>query len=75
MLGPRLVECALVLTQLSGLSAEEIFGSIDAQKLRSSMTLFAVAAPGESVFQDVLVEYFGGARDTLTEASRSPAHA
>ena len=67
VLGPRLVECALILTQLSGLTAAEIFGSVDAQKLRSSMTLFAIAAPGELVFQDVLGQYFGGARDVLTE--------
>ena len=67
MLGPRLVECARILTQLSGLTAEEIFGSVDAQKLRSSMTLFAIAAPDELVFQDVLGQYFGGVRDGLTE--------
>ncbi len=66
VLGPRLVECALLLTQLSGLTAEEIFGSVDAQKLRSSMTLFALAAPDESVFQDVLSQYFGGVKDALT---------
>ena len=66
VLGRRLVECALMLTQLTGLTAEGIFGSVDAQKLRSSMTLFAIAAPDESVFQDVLVKYFGGV-DVLTE--------
>ena len=31
------------------------------------MTLFAIAAPGEAVFQDVLGQYFGGVRDVLTE--------
>ena len=67
VLGPRLVECALVLTQLSGVSAEEILGSVDAQKLRSSMTLFAIAAPDEPVFQAVLDQYFGGVGDLLTE--------
>jgi uncharacterized protein (DUF1810 family) len=67
VLGPRLVECALILTQLTGLTAEEVFGSVDAQKLRSSMTLFANAAPDEPVFQDVLEQYFGGVRDVLTE--------
>ena len=67
VLGPRLVECALILTQLSGSTAEAILGSVDAQKLRSSMTLFAIAAPDESVFQDVLDRYFGGVRDDLTE--------
>jgi len=67
VLGLRLVECARILTQLSGATAEEVFGAVDAQKLRSSMTLFAIAAPDELVFQDVLGQYFGGARDSLTE--------
>ena len=67
VLGPRLIECARILTQLNGPTAEEIFGSVDAQKLRSSMTLFAIAAPDEAVFQDVLGQYFGGMRDVLTE--------
>jgi uncharacterized protein (DUF1810 family) len=40
VLGPRLRECTSILVDLSGRTAEQIFGSIDAQKLRSSMTLF-----------------------------------
>jgi uncharacterized protein (DUF1810 family) len=67
VLGPRLVECARILTQLSGLTAREIFGSVDAQKLRSSMTLFASAAPDNRLFQAVLDQYFGGARDVHTD--------
>ncbi len=66
VLGPRLVECALILTQLTGMTAEQVFGSVDAQKLRSSMTLFASAAPHEPAFQDVLDRYFDGERDDLT---------
>lgn len=37
-------------------------------KLRSSMTLFEAAAPGEPVFADVLEKYFGGERDDATLA-------
>ena len=66
VLGPRLLECARTLTQLSGLSAEQIFGSVDAQKLKSSMTLFAHAAPDEPLFRDVLARYFDGAEDQET---------
>ena len=66
VLGPRILECARTLTQLSGLSALEIFGSVDAQKLKSSMTLFARAAPDQSLFQDVLARYFDGAEDQET---------
>ncbi len=51
----------------SGSSAEQILGGIDAMKLRSSMTLFALAAPGEAVFDEVLERYFGGERDEATE--------
>jgi uncharacterized protein (DUF1810 family) len=66
VLGPRLVECARVLTELAGTSAREVFGPVDAQKLRSSMTLFARAAPDEPHFANVLTQYFGGAEDPAT---------
>jgi len=66
VLGPRLAECARALTELSGNNADEVFGPVDAQKLRSSMTLFALAAPEQSVFQHVLDEYFGGEADEAT---------
>ena len=67
VLGARLRECAGVLLGLSGLSAFDIFGGIDAIKLRSSMTLFARAAPDEPVFAAVLDRYFGGAADPETD--------
>jgi uncharacterized protein (DUF1810 family) len=72
VLGPRLVECAEALTTLSGRTAEEIFGSIDAMKLRSSMTLFARAAPDEAVFTKVQHQYFGGSPDELTDRLLRP---
>ena len=67
VLGPRLVECARIVSELEGRSAEDIFGGIDAIKLRSSMTLFARADPGNPEFQAVLDSYFGGAPDSATE--------
>jgi uncharacterized protein (DUF1810 family) len=67
VLGPRLTECAQVLNAVAdGTSATEIFGPIDAMKLRSSMTLFAAAAPTEQVFTDVLTRYFEGEADPAT---------
>lgn len=66
VLGPRLVECAAVLSRLPGGDAGVVLGPVDAQKLRSSMTLFARAAPRERVFQDVLDQYFGGEPDEGT---------
>jgi len=68
VLGPRLVECATILTELGAGSAEEILGAIDARKLRSSVTLFLRADPGASVFAEVLDKYFGGMADPATDA-------
>jgi len=67
VLGPRQLECAGILTALSGRTAEDIFGGIDAMKLRSSMTLFLHAAPDERIFGSVLSQYFGGVPDPATE--------
>jgi uncharacterized protein (DUF1810 family) len=67
VLGPRLRECARILTELGGTDAQEILGRLDALKLRSSMTLFARAAPEEPLWRQVLDRYFGGVPDTRTE--------
>jgi uncharacterized protein (DUF1810 family) len=66
VLGPRLVEAARVLTGLPGGDPVAVFGSVDALKLRSSMTLFAHAADGEPVFAEVLARFYGGAEDEAT---------
>ena len=66
VLGPRLLECAGIVAETGGASAEEILGPVDALKLRSSMTLFAVAAPEEPVFQQVLDQLYDGTPDPLT---------
>jgi len=67
LLGERLRECARALEALdSGASATDIFGSTDALKLRSSLTLFAEAAGPGSIFEHLLGKYFDGQRDELT---------
>jgi uncharacterized protein (DUF1810 family) len=66
-LGPRLRESAAVVHGLPATSAGEVFGSIDAVKLRSSMTLFLRADPAEPVFQRVLDHYFDGVPDPATD--------
>jgi uncharacterized protein (DUF1810 family) len=67
VLGRRLRECARIVADTEGSSAERIFGPVDAMKLRSSMTLFAAADdPRESVFRAVLAKYFGGVPDEAT---------
>jgi uncharacterized protein (DUF1810 family) len=67
VLGPRLLECAGTVVNLQGPNAEQIFGVIDAQKLRSSMTLFMGATSAEPVFARVIERYFDGIPDSATE--------
>ncbi len=71
VLGPRLAESARVLTGVSGRSADQIFGGLDAQKLRSSMTLFLRAAAAGtadgSPFTQVLSQYFDAQPDPATD--------
>jgi uncharacterized protein (DUF1810 family) len=43
-----------------------VLGPVDAQKLHSSMTLFARAGPHERAFRDVLHRYFGDRPDDGT---------
>jgi uncharacterized protein (DUF1810 family) len=67
VLGPRLRECCEAVLALEGVSAEDVFGSVDAMKLRSSMTLFHRAAPDERVFAAVLERLFDGRPDAATD--------
>jgi uncharacterized protein (DUF1810 family) len=72
VLGPRLRACAETLLGLPATDPVQVLGSVDAQKLRSSMTLFSLAAPQEAAFRDVLELCFEGQVDPLT-ASRVAA--
>ena len=67
-LGARLRECAELVLATRGRTAVEIFGSTDALKLCSCMTLFHRAAPDEPVFARVLDRYYGGVADEATDA-------
>jgi uncharacterized protein (DUF1810 family) len=67
VLGPRLEESARALLQRTGGSARDIFGGIDAMKLRSSMTLFHRADPDNALYTEVLDRYFGGELDSDTD--------
>jgi uncharacterized protein (DUF1810 family) len=66
VLGPRLRACAQVLAGLPTSDPVAVLGSVDAQKLRSSMTLFALVAPDEPVFRGVLDRWFAGQDDPGT---------
>jgi len=67
ILGPRLRECARLVLAVEGRTAEEILGSTDAMKLRSSMTLFHRAAPNEADIALVLDRYYSGVADPATD--------
>lgn len=68
VLGPRLLECVDALLSWPGSDPVTVLGDVDALKLRSSMTLFAHADPGEPRFTAVLQQYFGGHEDAATTA-------
>ncbi len=68
VLGARLRECASFIVSSKARTADEILGSLDALKLRSSMTLFLRAAPDEPLFQQVLDRYCRGIPDAATDA-------
>lgn len=64
VLGQRLRECVRALDDLSDTSAEQVLGTVDAMKLRSSLTLFeAAGAP----FGGTIERWFGQ-RDDRTLA-------
>lgn len=66
VLGQRLREISGALLELRGSDPVAVFGGIDSMKLKSSMTLFALAAPDDPLFQQVLDKYYGGEQDALT---------
>ncbi len=66
LLGPRLRESTRLVLDVEGRDAHTIFGAPDDLKFRSSMTLFAHAAPQEILFRDALEKYYGGVEDPAT---------
>ena len=67
VLGPRLRECAALTLASRVDSAERMLGSVDARKLRSSMTLFHRADPADGLFAQVLERFFAGEADAATD--------
>lgn len=66
VLGRRLGECLTALENLPRASAQEIFGSVDASKLHSSLTLF-MRADGGRLFEAALQRWFRGQPDKATD--------
>ncbi len=67
VLGRRLHEATDRLLSLSGISATEVLGAVDAMKLRSSMTMFHRAEPDDPALRGVLDRYFDGELDEATD--------
>lgn len=65
-LGGRLLECVTALQDLTHADAEAVLGSVDAKKLRSSLTLYMRAGGGE-LFETALQRWFSGKADERTD--------
>jgi uncharacterized protein (DUF1810 family) len=65
-LGTRLIEISNALLETEDKTANQIFGSPDDVKLKSSMTLFGALGNTDPVFQRVLDKYFNGTKDQRT---------
>lgn len=66
ILSRRLYDLCDILLTHQDKSALDIFGDIDAMKLKSSMTLFAFASHDGSIFHAVLDKFFNGEMDEAT---------
>ena len=66
VLSGRLYEACNELLKHKDMSALEIFGDIDEMKLKSSMTLFALASEDSTIFDEVLRCFFDGEMDEAT---------
>ena len=66
LLGPRYRESVAALQDLVSTTAGAVFGAVDAAKLRSSLTLFAEAAPDDQLLAAALQRWFRGERDERT---------
>jgi uncharacterized protein (DUF1810 family) len=60
LLGERLRKVARLMLERAPQPAEAVLGGIDAMKFRSSMTLFAEAAPGEALFREAIAAFCDG---------------
>lgn len=66
ILGKRLLECVAALQDLPKSNPEAVFGTVDAAKVRSSLTLFAMADPEQRLFSAALDRWYKGLKDTRT---------
>ncbi len=65
-LGTRLGACTQAVMEHRDLTAEALFGALDAMKFRSCMTLFERAAADGTRFGEAIDRFFSGERDPRT---------
>lgn len=65
LLGQRLRKITETLLEIECKTINEILGGVDAQKVRSCMTLFDLVSPHD-LFEKVLDKYYGGKRCAIT---------
>jgi len=68
VLGRRYDECCAALLGLGEVSVVDILGPVDAQKLRSSLTLFRAVANPSITIEKLLARHFDGDADASTLA-------
>ena len=66
ILGPRYLACIQALLLHKGTDPEQIMGSVDAKKLRSSLTLMQTVGGGATV-EAALSSFFGGQKCVETQ--------
>ena len=74
VLGSRLIDIANAMLRIDGKTANQILGSPDDLKLRSSMTLFSLVENTNPVFQAILDKFFNGQPDPKTIALVKNGH-
>jgi len=67
ILRERLEECLRVVISCNETKPNKIFGSTDAMKFQSSLTLFSMAEPYNTLFKEALERFFQGITDFETE--------
>jgi uncharacterized protein (DUF1810 family) len=67
ILGPRLIECTRLVLAVQRRTINDILGSPDDIKFRSSMTLFG-AVSGNPIFDEAVTKYFPDGKDSATLA-------
>ncbi|MDH8702492.1 uncharacterized protein (DUF1810 family) [Dysgonomonadaceae bacterium PH5-43] len=62
----RLAECCEILLELAESDPVNIFGRLDAKKVKSCMTLFSEISDEKSIFNDILTKFYKGEKDKTT---------